>query len=341
MDGKPPSCFDPRRPSLTSTRSAVFQAGGFVVVLVEVMRRAYLASIVPVIINAVLNEHQVVVDIVAFVGKGDFPRSRLGEKQRGKILASWVTRKMETIAQFGIRDADAADSQITEVAEPRSAVGSVRVGSSLKNVETMTAGPAQQRNYSSIPNDVSELAAPYESSILESPPLPLQDEGDTSSDIRNQRSPIRHEPTNSPGVPSDQHHHYDFDDIITPQEDHQPRGFDFSVSQASELPGQNDSKPSLSLPPVADHGDLAQEGDLWTLPSQQQARSQQQKPQSYGDGGGGRLHVANVKDDDDDQWPQEALMHMNLGGGSSNGSGGRRENRYDGSGYGAGYGSAM
>ena len=100
--------------------SAVFQAGGLVVILVEVYRKAYLASIVPVIVDAVLGEHQVVVDIVAFVGRGDFPRSRLGEKQRGKILASWVTRKLRTIAQFGIRDPDGADSQITEVPEPRS-----------------------------------------------------------------------------------------------------------------------------------------------------------------------------------------------------------------------------
>jgi acyl-CoA synthetase (AMP-forming)/AMP-acid ligase II len=74
--------------------SAVFQAGGLVVVLVEVVRKAYLASIVPVIVNAILNEHQLVVDIIAFIANGDFPRSRLGEKQRGKILASWVTRKM-------------------------------------------------------------------------------------------------------------------------------------------------------------------------------------------------------------------------------------------------------
>ena len=72
--------------------------------LVEVVRKAYLASIVPVIVNAILNEHQLVVDIVAFVAQGDFPRSRLGEKQRGKILASWVTRKLRTIAQFMIRD---------------------------------------------------------------------------------------------------------------------------------------------------------------------------------------------------------------------------------------------
>ncbi len=86
----------------------MFQAGGLVVVLVEVGRKAYLASIVPVIVNSILNEHQIVVDIVAFVNRGDFPRSRLGEKQRGKILAGWVSRKMRTVAQFAIRDMDAA-----------------------------------------------------------------------------------------------------------------------------------------------------------------------------------------------------------------------------------------
>ncbi|OAA58635.1 AMP-binding domain protein [Niveomyces insectorum RCEF 264] len=89
---------------------AVFQAGGLVVVLVEVARKAYLASIVPVIVNAILNEHQIVVDIVAFVNRGDFPRSRLGEKQRGKILAGWVSRKMRTMAQFAIRDMAALDA---------------------------------------------------------------------------------------------------------------------------------------------------------------------------------------------------------------------------------------
>ena len=74
--------------------SAVFQAGGLVVVLVEVIKKPYLASIVPVVVNAILNDHQLVVDIVAFVARGDFPRSRLGEKQRGKILTAWVNRKM-------------------------------------------------------------------------------------------------------------------------------------------------------------------------------------------------------------------------------------------------------
>jgi hypothetical protein len=116
-----------------------------VVVLVEVARKAYLASMVPVIVNAILNEHQTIVDIVAFVNKGEFPRSRLGEKQRGKILAGWVTRKMRTIAQFAIRDAapmpgEAVGGETTDL--NRASVGSQRSSgvpaagsSSLRNVE--------------------------------------------------------------------------------------------------------------------------------------------------------------------------------------------------------------
>lgn len=131
--------------------SAIFQAGGLVVVIVEVGRKAYLASLVPVIVNSILNEHQIVVDIVAFVQRGDFPRSRLGEKQRGKILAGWVSRKMRTIAQFAIRDTStnlggAADGDATPDGQHRASYGSYRsssgaqiglaaVGSTLRNVE--------------------------------------------------------------------------------------------------------------------------------------------------------------------------------------------------------------
>jgi hypothetical protein len=124
--------------NITPGGCAVFQAGGLVVILVEVYRKAYLASIVPVIVDAVLNEHQLVVDIVAFVGQGDFPRSRLAEKQRGRILASWVTRKLRTIAQFGIRDPEAAGSEITEVPEPRSRGGTSIVSKSAKGPGDMT-----------------------------------------------------------------------------------------------------------------------------------------------------------------------------------------------------------
>lgn len=79
---------------------------------------------------------------MAFVNKGDFPRSRLGEKQRGKILAGWVTRKMRTVAQFAIRDADSGSVEGGDAAmeNHRASVGSVRSSnapgaSSLRNME--------------------------------------------------------------------------------------------------------------------------------------------------------------------------------------------------------------
>lgn len=101
-------------------------------VVVEVTRKAYLASIVPVIVNAVLNEHQVVADIVAFVSHGDFPRSRLGEKQRGKVLASWVTRKLRTMAQFSIRDMEGSENPFAEAPQHRGSRSS-KPGSMMGN----------------------------------------------------------------------------------------------------------------------------------------------------------------------------------------------------------------
>lgn len=131
--------------------------------IAESRTRAYLASIVPVIVNTVLNEHQLVLDIVAFVSRGDFPRSRLGEKQRGKILASWVSRRMQTIAQFSIRDPETDGSVDTTVPEDviarrvsaqstgagginRNSPGSVTRGSvtgrsSLRHVESVSQMP--------------------------------------------------------------------------------------------------------------------------------------------------------------------------------------------------------
>ncbi|KAF9884677.1 hypothetical protein FE257_001370 [Aspergillus nanangensis] len=120
---------------------AVFQAGGLIVVVVEVTRKAYLASLVPVIVNAVLNEHQVVADIVAFVSHGDFPRSRLGEKQRGKVLASWVTRKLRTIAQFSIREMEGSGNHFAEPPQHRASRSS-KPGSVMGNsIRLSTAVP--------------------------------------------------------------------------------------------------------------------------------------------------------------------------------------------------------
>lgn len=346
----------------------MFQAGGLVVILVEVGRKAYLASIVPVIVNAVLNEHQLIVDIVAFVSRGDFPRSRLGEKQRGKILASWVTRKMRTIAQFGIRDADGTDSQITEVAEPRSGVGSVvGVGSSLKNVETIpTTHTYPGNDYMSGPLGAAEMAAPYESSIVESPPLPLPKDDDmdntptggpqktylqTSSDGR-----YRSNSSNAPQVitsdyfPPQPNQEPDPYSALawSPQDDYKtnksynnnghetsaldepdsgPR-FDFNASSAPTPPRFDSKSGARGYGNPGNPHDERGNG-LYDQPSR--SRQHPQPPQSRNvsgnsnRSGGGGLRVANAADDDSDaghdDWPQEALMHMNLARGESKRSG--------------------
>lgn len=290
-------------------------------VLVEVVRKAYLASIVPVAVNAILNEHQLVIDIIAFVSRGDFPRSRLGEKQRGKILASWVTRKMQTIAQFAIRDADNAEAQIREVAEPVSGLGSSThrdsFGTSLlRHSDTATIvneeseDPMQQqhRHYSSLPTGISELPTQY-------------------SDFNDDKaaSPSHHSPTGS------QTDRFELPDT----------GFHGSASAYTALgdtPGYYDvgvahsgTEPCSPMPeehgadsaadavqtsaelPAAMTRESRRRSDLWSLPSQQQQQQQQ--------GGGGGLRAVNASASDEEDWPPEAIMHMNLAG---NGSGSSR-----------------
>ncbi len=262
-------------------------------VLVEVGRKAYLASIVPVIVNAILNEHQIVVDIVAFVNRGDFPRSRLGEKQRGKILASWVTRKMRTMAQFGIRDADSALSDVIETIEPRSGIVSLKngsvVASSLRNAEVapqiIEEGETERQAQDShvhLPQGISEMPA---HNYNESPMGSSTGNGassksdDTSTDTR--RNPIdAFDPEdNLLSKP---------EDLVIP---------DFGPSDPSDVPPPVGLKPGDrdSLPAVDGRG------DLWSLPSQQRHV--------------GGLRVQNTASDDEgDDWKKDVVMHMNLAG---------------------------
>jgi hypothetical protein len=280
--------------------SAIFQAGGLIVVLVEVGRKAYLASIVPVIVNTILNEHQIVVDIVAFVNKGDFPRSRLGEKQRGKILASWVTRKMRTMAQFGIRDADSGLSDVAETIEPRTSMRNSSVmGSSLRNLEPAAQIPEEREaepqqaptrdSYPSIPTGISEMPAQNfdDSTVGSLTAADLTKSDDTPTN--NQKSHFE--------LPSNE---FDTDNnnllgianasFVVPS---------FDTTEDSEKPPPRvgrkpELRQSVILPAVE-----GREGDLWSLPSQQTQ---------------GGLQVQNSGDDEeeDDSWKDDAIMHMNL-----------------------------
>lgn len=56
----------------------------------------------PIIINTVLSKHHVIVDIVAFIKKGEFPISRLGTKQRARIIDAWVQGVIPISASYGV-----------------------------------------------------------------------------------------------------------------------------------------------------------------------------------------------------------------------------------------------
>ncbi|KAI9669475.1 MAG: hypothetical protein M1829_005064 [Trizodia sp. TS-e1964] len=283
---------------------AVFQAGGLVVVLVEVVRKAYLASIVPVIVNAILNEHQLVVDIVAFVSQGDFPRSRLMEKQRGKILATWVTRKIRTIAQFSIRDSDVTDSRLAEVAEPAGRIsGSTRLGSapgSLVNIKEYTT-PSEKTEVVTHPQQYHQPPAQFAAE------LSSMDYGDDTlisdglptgiSEMPSYYSEPIPESSGPPenSTPTTVHnHHFELADNTSQYYDDEP------LAPPSEYDFPPRVSPNLALsnlPSVTGRESLIPEGDIWTLPSQQHKYDSRRAA----------THSAP-----EEEWPQEAIMHMNL-----------------------------
>jgi acyl-CoA synthetase (AMP-forming)/AMP-acid ligase II len=324
---------------------AVFQAGGLVVVVVEIFRRSFLASMVPVIVNAVLNEHQLITDIVAFVGKGDFHRSRLGEKQRGKILAGWVTRKMRTIAQFSIRDPNGADNQIMEAAEPSmnprtststfrhsgtgSMRGSLQGGGSMKgmsaqmqNLQLQTGaeygGQAQTYQQMQMPMHMAHAPPPgvvempgdrYPESI---PELASKEFGSDDTPTEPKREFLPPLAGDAPLTYSPTEAQGGFYDpgpasAATARPSHEYRDYD-------NKPFRNEGGLTLMNPDDGGNNGSGQAGDRWTLPSQQHQQYQQydDEPQQHSGG----LRVANRSSlaEEDVEWSQDAIMYTNFAG---------------------------
>lgn len=234
---------------------------------------------VPVIVNAILNEHQIIVDIVAFVNKGDFPRSRLGEKQRGKLLAGWVTRKMRTLAQFAIRDLDPAT-----MGEGADAMNARRVSmlsahsgggphpASLRNMEQAPKIVEQEEYDQKIPPASLHVGIPTEqATAIGYPPPDLNEAPDTA--------PM------SPGSLANTQHGFhgeggfDFGDAAhaaTPDHTAPPAPNQEARASLGQVP------PQIRLPGV----DGRESVDFWNEPQQLDRNS----------------------------WEQDAIMHMNLAG---------------------------
>ena len=297
------------------------------------------------------------VDIIAFVSKGDFPRSRLGEKQRGKILAGWVTRKMRTIAQFSIRDADSADSQITEVPEERihgpSGLrhGSVTMGGgSISGANTISeiSPMGTDQGFTSISRGMSQVSAleGYENLIMESPPLvpdKVPFDGGNPVDTHNAGygAPVNNQDTSpsiySPYEATTEDYNHVFDPDETPHAERS--GFDYDPNPPEP---RYDSKPILSLYSDSEPIPSELESKSWSRTddhSQRPTEGLRQReyswePEADGSSRKGGLRVANMGDNDEVEWPQEALAHIRLAGVSKESQGSRQQERYDGSGYG-------
>ncbi|CUM65737.1 uncharacterized protein PRCAT00003385001 [Priceomyces carsonii] len=82
--------------------ACIFKCSDYTIVVCEAKRSRYFASLVPLIVNTVLSKHHIIVDIVAFIRKGEFPISRLGTKQRARIIDAWVQGVIPIVALYGV-----------------------------------------------------------------------------------------------------------------------------------------------------------------------------------------------------------------------------------------------
>ena len=196
------------------------------------------------------------------------------------------------MAQFGIRDAEPALSDVTETIEPRSRIASVRNGttiaSSLRNVE-QAPQIVEQREYEQQQGAPQNGFVPVPSGVSEMPAINYNDRPESMDDETptGDRHGFQFElPANS--FDSEKHEYLSRTDT-----DRRPLSIE---SDTPVVPppriGPKPTSPQLNAPdPV--------QGDLWSLPSQQR----------------GGLRVQNAaSDDEDDSWKSDAIMHMNLAG---------------------------
>ena len=215
------------------------------------------------------------------------------------------------MAQFGIRDADSALSDVTETMEPRSGIASLKNGngngsviaSSLRNAEVapqiieeseMERQQVQAQNsFVPLPTGISEMPAQnYNESFMGSP-IGERNGASTKSD-------------DTPTDARENHFELPSDNDYDPEKDNfmdgvGGEGFNipgFSTGEQLDAPpprvgpkpGNRDSLPAVD----------GRDGDLWSLPSQQRQ---------------GGLRVQNAGSEDEDEgWKSDAVMHMNLAG---------------------------
>lgn len=96
------STIEACHPDMYKNGSCIFKCSDYTIVVCESKRTRNLSSLVPLIVNTVFSKHHLVVDIVAFIKKGEFPISRLGTKQRARIVDAWVQGIIPLTIKYGV-----------------------------------------------------------------------------------------------------------------------------------------------------------------------------------------------------------------------------------------------
>ncbi|KAI7903951.1 uncharacterized protein BX663DRAFT_432535 [Cokeromyces recurvatus] len=81
-------------PSIPPGGSVVFQHRNEIVVVASIKNNDHALSAIPLIVNAVLENHLFLIDAVVIVHPNNFPRSRFGDKLRKKTMAAFIEKKL-------------------------------------------------------------------------------------------------------------------------------------------------------------------------------------------------------------------------------------------------------
>lgn len=89
-------------PDMYKNGSCIFKCSDYTIVVCESKRHKNFSALVPLIVSTVLSKHHLIVDIVAFIKHGEFPISRLGTKQRARIVDAWVQGIIPLYNLYGV-----------------------------------------------------------------------------------------------------------------------------------------------------------------------------------------------------------------------------------------------
>lgn len=222
---------------------------------------------------------------------------------------------MRTMAQFGIRDADSALSDITETMENRTTTGLV----SLRNGSVMASS---LRNVEPAPQIVEQEEADVERAIRESLSLP---EGYVEMPAVSYEDSIQETPEESPEIEDEGTVASDNTPTNRFASDFELPAINLTTGDGSLIePGMSSplylpslAAPEVPPPRVGPKPNLAASpsspGELPTVDGRPGSDIYSTLPSQRSSATGG-LRIHNPEDSDPDEWPQEAIMHMNLAG---------------------------